>query len=159
MTPPRRSTAKLGKMHPNSGKISSATDFPLLKTIKRDMRKSKRKKMPDGLSQFSPRKSLLKPRAGASDAVVQNNQRLFREERNALASKHPRLELQLLGPGASINRHIGLKREAAVAMGVFVLDVPDTTENTNIRSLSSSQTITPSTHHGCTLTMKNFQST
>jgi hypothetical protein len=55
------------------------------------------------------------------------NQRLFREEREALASKYSRLELQILGPRASINRYMGLKREAAVAMGVFVLEVPGTT--------------------------------
>jgi hypothetical protein len=55
------------------------------------------------------------------------NQRLFREERDALASKHPRLKLRILGPGASINPYIGLKREPAVAMGVFVLEVADTT--------------------------------
>jgi hypothetical protein len=54
-----------------------------------------------------------------------SNQRLFREERDALASK--RLQLEIVGPGTAVNQYVGLKIEAAVARGILVLEVPGTT--------------------------------
>lgn len=55
------------------------------------------------------------------------NQRLFREEKAALASKHPSLTLEMLGAGTPINKYVYLQREEVVVRGMYYLQVPDTT--------------------------------
>ena len=80
--------------------------------------------MPDGLSPFTLRKNQLNLGVGVKMKWYKSNQRLFREERDALASKH--LQLEIVGPGTAVNQYVGLKKEAALALGVFALEVPGT---------------------------------
>jgi ubiquitin-protein ligase len=55
------------------------------------------------------------------------NQRLFREEKAALACKHPSLILEILSAGTPINKYVSMPREEAVLRGMYSLQVPDTT--------------------------------
>lgn len=63
------------------------------------------------------------------ELVVQwyeTNQKLFCQEKESVASKHPSLTLEILGPGTAINKYISLKTERAVAHGVYQLLIPST---------------------------------
>lgn len=56
----------------------------------------------------------------------ESNRRLFREEREALASSAcPLLRLAVVAPGFRINSACRLKRESAVVHGMYSLHVPD----------------------------------
>jgi hypothetical protein len=55
-----------------------------------------------------------------------SNQKLFREERESVALKHPSLTLEILGPGTAINKYVSLKIERAVAYGAYHLLIPGT---------------------------------
>jgi len=55
----------------------------------------------------------------------ESNRKLFREEREGLASAHPLLRLAVVGFGFQINSVCGLKSECAVVHGIYGLDAPD----------------------------------
>ena len=55
----------------------------------------------------------------------EGNRKLFREEREALASAFPLLRLVVVGPGFKINDVCKLKNESAIVHGICNLDVPD----------------------------------
>lgn len=54
----------------------------------------------------------------------QHNRRLFREERQALASACPMMMLSVVGPGFPINSVIKTIAECAVAHGTYILKAP-----------------------------------
>ena len=56
-----------------------------------------------------------------------SNQRLFREEKAALACNHPSLILEILSAGTPINKYVSLQREEAIVRGVYYLQIPNTT--------------------------------
>ena len=56
----------------------------------------------------------------------QNNQRLFREERNALAAACPLLRFSIVNHGFKINDATSVKSECAVAHGTYGVRVPET---------------------------------
>lgn len=58
----------------------------------------------------------------------ENNLRLFREERTALASAFPLLQLVVVGPEFKINSNFFLKHEAAVVIGTYNLIRPELTD-------------------------------
>jgi hypothetical protein len=63
------------------------------------------------------------------ELVVQwykSNQKLFRQEKESVASRYPSLTLEILGPGTAINKYVSLKTERAVAYGVYHLLIPST---------------------------------
>ncbi len=55
----------------------------------------------------------------------QNNRRLFREEREALAASCPLMVLSVVGPGFRINPVLAAKIECAIAHGTYILKSPD----------------------------------
>jgi len=55
----------------------------------------------------------------------EGNRKLFREEREALASAFPLLRLVVVGPGFKINSVCMLKHECAIVHGVYNLPIPD----------------------------------
>jgi hypothetical protein len=59
-------------------------------------------------------------------AWYQINQRLFRKEQAALETAQPGMSLEIRETGFRINRELRLKRECAVAAGVYSLKAPGT---------------------------------
>ena len=57
-----------------------------------------------------------------------SNQRLFREERAALASMAPLMGMVLAGPKFRLNSEIVLKQEAVVAHGSYGIFIPDSVQ-------------------------------
>lgn len=55
-----------------------------------------------------------------------SNQKLFRQEKESVALKHPSLTLEILGPGTAINEYVSLKTERAIAHGAYHLLIPST---------------------------------
>ena len=55
----------------------------------------------------------------------EDNRKLFRRERDALASTCPLMRLAVVGPGFKINSVCGLKQEHAVVHGTYSLHIPD----------------------------------
>lgn len=58
----------------------------------------------------------------------QSNQRLFREERAALASAAPLMGMIIAGPDYCLNRVSSLKQESAVVHGTYEIAIPDSSE-------------------------------
>ena len=56
------------------------------------------------------------------------NQRLFREERAALAAAAPLLGMDIAGPGFMLNSVVTLKQESVVAHGTYGISVQDSDE-------------------------------
>jgi hypothetical protein len=55
----------------------------------------------------------------------QANQRLFREERAALATAAPLLGMVIAGPGFMLNSEVSLKQESMVVHGTYGISIPD----------------------------------
>lgn len=62
-----------------------------------------------------------------------DNQRLFREEKEALASKHPSLKLEVVDARHRINDYVCLQKAAAVVHGIYGLNVPGTARTYDYR--------------------------
>ena len=63
----------------------------------------------------------------------ENNRKLFREERMAMASVYPLLRLAVVYPGFKLNSVCFLKQECAVVHGIYSLSIPDSTRQIDYR--------------------------
>jgi len=63
----------------------------------------------------------------------ENNHKLFREERKALALSYPLLMLSVVGYGFKVNRAFCLEHECAVVHGTYGLQIPDTRRQIDYR--------------------------